>query len=124
MLKPCGSAVARLVDQEGEPATDSTEVSVFMVVRPGVDRFNSKMSRAGMVVADSDFIANVDRVNYPNGFTDTDAAGRITLPALVPGATYRIFTTQDGKSTVAKEFVAQAGEAIDLGDLVVDAEGE
>ena len=53
----------------------------------------------------------------------SDADGRLTLPALIPGATYRI---QDltpalggGDPVIRKEFAVKPGETLDLGDVVI-----
>jgi hypothetical protein len=80
---------------------------------------SSKSIRGGAVAADIDFISNVDEINYPDlSKTDADSEGRLTLPALIPGATYWIVT---GGFVIAKEFVAESGQAIDLGNIEVDA---
>ena len=65
---------------------------------------------------------NIDRTNYWPG-PKTDAAGRITFPALIPGASYRIVSFENGKSAVSKEFVAES-KTLDLGKIVVAAPKE
>ena len=55
----------------------------------------------------------------------TDAQGRISFPALIPGATYRISdysTINDGKRTIRlrKEFTVKPGETLDLGDILIE----
>ncbi len=55
----------------------------------------------------------------------TDAEGRITLPALIPGALYRItdFSTakDDAKGPqVRKDFTVKPGETLDLGDILIE----
>ena len=68
--------------------------------------------------------ANVDRKHYWNGPL-TDADGRITLPALIPGALYRItdFSTvndADKGVQVRKDFTVKPGETLDLGDILIE----
>ena len=54
-----------------------------------------------------------------------DADGRITLPVLIPGATYRFidYTTvvrgQTGPE-IRKEFTVKPGETLDLGDIRIE----
>ena len=43
----------------------------------------------------------------------TDAAGRVTLPGLIPGATYRLLL--DGGK--ARDITVRPGEMLDLGEL-------
>ena len=49
--------------------------------------------------------------------TDTD--GRITLPVLIPGATYR-FVELTTVPQVRKEFTVKPGETLDLGDIRIE----
>jgi hypothetical protein len=125
VLQPCGSAKMRLVNQLGNPVPNLQTVDAFFVMRPGAYEFDSDAMRSGKTAADADFISNVDRFNYPDVITTrSDDEGRIHLPVLIPGATYRITAKRDGESKAIKDFVAMAGETIDLGDLVVDAADE
>ncbi len=78
-------------------------------------------------MAESDFIANIDRKHYGNG-PRTDAEGRITLISLIPGALYRItdFSTvnDDTKGIqIRKDFTVKPGETLDLGDIVIAKPG-
>ena len=59
-----------------------------MVVTPGPPAGSAQV-RAGALAADEDVLGRVDPVNHGNGWV-ADAQGRIALPALIPGATYRI----------------------------------
>ena len=65
---------------------------------------------------------SLDPVNYGSNF-QSDAQGRLTLPALIPGATYRVedFTPAfgGGDPAIRKEFTVRPGETIDLGDIVI-----
>ncbi|WP_146446526.1 M56 family metallopeptidase [Botrimarina colliarenosi] len=120
-LEPCGSATARLIDESGDPVANFSGVNVYMVVRPGPDPLNNPESGKGVVSADSDFISNVDRINYPDPrTTDSDIDGRLRLPVLIPGAPYRIVALKDGGFVTLKDFKAEANEEIDLGDLTID----
>jgi hypothetical protein len=122
VLQPCGSAVMRIVDDQGEPLPNLKTVDFFFIMRPGEYEFNLQAYRAGKIAADADFISNVDRLNYPDvADMRPDNEGRVHLPVLIPGATYRVIGARDGTSKAIKDFVATAGETINLGDLVVDA---
>ena len=72
----------------------------------------------GELAADSDFISNVDRKNHWPG-PETDADGRVTFEVLIPGATYRIFGTENGHLVVKKDFSVEAGRTLDLGEFVI-----
>ena len=77
-----------------------------------------------MLAADATYMPNVDRMHYWNGpFTDAD--GRITLPALIPGAWYRIsdrstMNDRDKGAQVRKDFTVKPGETLDLGDILIE----
>jgi hypothetical protein len=89
-----------------------------MVVTPGRPPYDFEAAKRGELAADSDFVVNIDRANYRNASV-TDAEGRITLPALIPGATYRIERIEKGNSVVDKEFTVEGSAAIDLGEITV-----
>jgi hypothetical protein len=95
----------------------------MMVVTPGPSR-SPASAKAGVLKADEDNLSSVDPVNYPNELSP-DADGRITLPVLIPGATYRVldYTAAIRGETgpgVRKEFTVKPGETIDLGDIRVE----
>jgi beta-lactamase regulating signal transducer with metallopeptidase domain len=116
-LEPCGTAKARFVDGQGKPIADFSPV-LMLVVTPGPDPLNFRSLRAGAFLADTDFVANIDRKNYWNS-PKTDDAGRVTFPVLIPGADYRI-VDQRKKSIMEKDFRVKAGQTLDLGDIVID----
>jgi beta-lactamase regulating signal transducer with metallopeptidase domain len=128
-LRPLGSARARLVDEKGRPAARST-VSLDIVATPGPsvhdfggDSLND--AERDMLLADEEIYANVDRQNYWTP-PRTDREGYVTLPALIPGATYRINEYTGGKSGHAhrwRDFTVEAGQTTDLGDIRVRTEG-
>ena len=67
---------------------------------------------------------NLDRKHYWTGRL-TDADGQITLPDLIPGASYRIsdYTTVNDENKgvqVRKDFTVKPGEAVDLGDILIE----
>ena len=113
-LEPCGLAMARLVGPDGKPVTGQPRgVTITMVVTPGPPAGSAEV-RAGALAADEDVLGRLDPVNHGNGWV-ADAQGRIALPALIPGATYRIFTRG-----VVREFVVGPGEAVELGDVLIE----
>ena len=44
----------------------------------------------------------------------------MTLPTLVPCSTYRLTASVGAKWVVLKEFTAESGRALDLGDMTVE----
>jgi hypothetical protein len=77
-----------------------------------------------MLAADAAYMPAVDRINYGKG-PFTDSVGRITLPALIPGATYRIsdrstVNDRDKGVQVRTDFTAGPGEIVDLGDILIE----
>ena len=108
-LAPCGSVKLRAIDAQGKP-TPKHQFSFEIVVTPGVSRLDRKAYERGELIRDSTFISNVDRINHWNREL-TDAEGRITIGALIPGATYLV---------MEREFKVEAGKTLDLGDMVVE----
>ena len=82
VLVPCGEAMAMFTDASGKPIA-GFQPTLEMVVTPGSHRFDREAMRNGALSADADFVANIDRTNYSTG-PKTDAAGRVTFPALDP----------------------------------------
>jgi RNA polymerase sigma factor (sigma-70 family) len=109
-LEPCGRAIARYVDADARPVANHLP-TLYVAVTPGRLRFGLGPG----LWADEDFINNIDRHNYWDG-PRTDKEGRVTLPALIPGATYHIARFQDGWK-LHKEFSVKSGETINLGDI-------
>jgi RNA polymerase sigma factor (sigma-70 family) len=120
-LEPCGSAVARLVDRTGKPvAAYNDPYLVAMIVTPGPDRQSKAAAEQDGLTADQDYLSRIDPMHHADRVTD--ALGRITFPALIPGATYRVFdeTAQKPDRQVRAEFVAKSGETIVLGDILIE----
>ncbi len=122
-LEPCGSARARLVDPDGRPL-DRYLVNqlVRMVVTPGAPATAAAGAKAGSLFATEDTLARLDPVNHAED-ARSDAQGRVTLPVLIPGASYRIVDYSagfaGGEPVIRKEFSVKPGEALDLGDILI-----
>ena len=118
MLQPCGDAKMRFVDDAGKPVANY-EPTVQIMVTPGENFFGVRDLNSNKLLADVDYIQNVDRVNHPT-IEKSDAEGRFTVPALIPGATYRILAFRKQEIELAKEFQAKSAETVDLGDIIVE----
>ena len=125
-LEPCGSAMARLIGADGKPVVGRLRgVSITMAVTPGPPAGSAQV-RAGALAADEAALSQVDPVNHGNGPV-VNAQGRITLRSLIPGATYRIVdrtavVARDAGAgpQVCREFVVGPGEAVELGDVLIE----
>ena len=123
-LQPCGKARARLVDRAGQPVAHY-QVNFSIVGTPGPPRFSRAPEDVAALGADEEFMANVDRLHYWN-LRQTDEAGRIEFPALIPGALYRLAdTSRIGTEQVGVQvrcdFTVEPGATVDLGDLLIDS---
>ena len=115
-LQPCGQARAKFKLDDPDRKFEPT---VYFVATPGVGKHDYKKWKLGLVAADSDFNSNVDRINYrlpDDGRRKKDADGYYTFPALIPGATYRLFTSESGDWDY-KDFTVKSGETLDLGEF-------
>jgi hypothetical protein len=90
-----------------------------IVVTPGAWGDYAAAVAKGDLLADAGSLTNLDRHNYWDR-VKTDAKGRVTLPALIPGATYRIERWEKDRWVPHKEFTAESGKTTDLGDVVID----
>ena len=123
-LEPCGSARAWLVDPDGKPvARPVPNLSITMVVTPGPVRNNSpnENDKNSLLTADEYDLTTIDPINYERELAP-DAGGRLTLPVLIPGATYRIidytmFVRGQTGPEVRKEFIVKPGQKLDLADI-------
>ncbi|QDT88419.1 M56 family metallopeptidase [Gimesia algae] len=120
VLKPCGSANARYVDSDGKPIAEKIIGGLYLVVTPGTPKYDFQAIRSGKLWADEELVFNIDRVNYslPSACT-TDADGKQTFPALIPGATYRHVKIVNGQPQITHEFTLQPGEQKDLGEIEI-----
>jgi hypothetical protein len=117
-LAPCGSASARLVDGKGKPLAGYRPLLwLSLPDQPyssaaELESLGGKQGLFWWFNFDTIWAGNADPRRYGAG-PKTDAQGRITLPALIPGATYPI-ARFDGTDT---SFKAEAGKTVKLGDL-------
>jgi beta-lactamase regulating signal transducer with metallopeptidase domain len=118
-LQPCGKAVARFVTPDGKPAA-KRQTDLSIVVSPGPFLGDEKRNKKE-VSSDQDFVANFDRQHYWHEPT-TDAKGRCTFPALIPGATYRIPIFNKLADWDEKDFTVKPGETLQLPDIAVKHE--
>ncbi len=120
-LAPCGKAELRCVDARGKPAR--TKLWLELVVTPGPSMKKS--------LADGKPAAQVAALEAPTDRTgrksllEADDQGRVTIPALVPGAAYRLKIYQgdpyEGQVAFETDFTAEGGKTVKLPDVVVPA---
>jgi RNA polymerase sigma factor (sigma-70 family) len=125
-LEPCATATARLVGLDGKPlAGFQSPTLISMVVTPG-EFSRLKAQKEGITPADEDTLTHIDPINYATP-PAADALGRIVLPALIPGATYRIGDQTTARTPngpqLRKEFTPKRGETLDLGDILIEKPG-
>jgi hypothetical protein len=118
-LEPCGSARARFFSPEEQPIPGlpgSRVTRIRLVVSPGP--YPGGKSEVASLVANVGYLEAVDPTNDEPG-PESDAQGRITFPALIPGATYRVYD-RTAAFEFRREFTVKAGETIDLGDILIE----
>jgi RNA polymerase sigma factor (sigma-70 family) len=107
-LEICGTAKARLVDASGKPVAGyaGRRLISLGIIPPHVFR-HSEAS-----------LALIDSINYADGPV-SDALGRITFPALIPGAPYHFSTNGRATAQGDQDFTVKPGETLDLGEIVI-----
>jgi hypothetical protein len=120
-LQKCGSVTVRFVDRQGKPVPD-VSVHGTLELRPAnysgvgikdVLGFLGKPSRS------PEGALHADEIPLDLNLR-SDTQGRITLPALIPGAPYRLAWNLDRKVSYGlKKVTVKAGQALDLGDIRV-----
>jgi RNA polymerase sigma factor (sigma-70 family) len=108
-LEPCGTATQRLLDSSGKPIEGNRGlIWLMLVVAPG------PLDQRGLAVGDrlsaeTELLQVIDPIHYSQ-VRLSDAQGRLTFPALIPGATYRT-------SEPSRDFTVKPGENVELGDV-------
>jgi hypothetical protein len=121
-LQKCGSLTVRFVDRKGQPVPEVL-LYVNLEIRP--------LDYAGVGIKDLGRMMTGSRKTRELGLRaddvpvdlnlHSDAQGRITLPAMIPGATYWLRWTTNKRTSLGglKKVKVKAGQALDLGDLRV-----
>jgi RNA polymerase sigma factor (sigma-70 family) len=122
-LDRCGSAKARLVDRDGKVQAKSASANAMLIITPGALFNQFQFKKPGPLYANEATLDTIDPTHYPGPIT-SDADGRISLPALIPGATYRIIDQSTYRDQIGahvrKEFTVKPGENVDLGDILIE----
>ena len=122
-LQPCGQAKARFVGLD-DKAVAMFAPAVEILGSPGPPSETRNPQEKAMLAADALRLLDVDRIHYWEASL-TDADGRITFPALIPGASYRISDRSTANDEnigvqVRKDFTVKPGETLELGDILID----
>jgi RNA polymerase sigma factor (sigma-70 family) len=126
-LEPCGMAMARLVDGQGKPLAGYHDPWLLsMVLTPDVEMSDTVTPDPKQLRPDSDYLSRLDPEHHADLITD--AQGRITFPCLIPRATHRLIdptaADEPNRRKVRKWFVAVPGQAIELGDILIEKPNE
>jgi RNA polymerase sigma factor (sigma-70 family) len=119
-LAPLGSVRVRYVDQQNKPLANHNlfhrpRSGLILVLSP-----NPSAPAPEAAQADAMYWGNLDpKLNLE---PTTDAEGRFTIQTLIPGATYRILGFGKVGAETKKEFTVEAGQTLDLGDVVLKPE--
>lgn len=112
-LAPCGSARLRLLDSAGKPVA-GYRAALQLVVTPGRFQCDFDGSVRGDDLA-ADAGPGTGYATYIGG-PPTDAAGWATFTGLIPGADYRLLTTENAyisiDSQVLKNFQVRPGQTL------------
>lgn len=119
-LQPCGNAKVRYVDGSGKPVA-SHQPWLLFAPTPGTVFAATMISGKDDKELEGDWImwANFDRERSNDRKTDAD--GRVTITALIPGAPYVLANDRKLDMTRGMEttgFRVKAGETVTLPDIV------
>jgi RNA polymerase sigma factor (sigma-70 family) len=117
-LQPCGSATARLLDEDGKPLVN-LRTWLEILVTPGLhvaDEF--RMEESKEFTSEYAYQSTFDPGRKE---TYTDAQGRVRFDALIPGATHLTICQprEGGTINLHKDFKVEPGQTLDLGDITV-----
>jgi hypothetical protein len=121
-LEPCGSATARLVGPDGKPLDRYPAIGLLVaVITPGAPA-GGLPGMDGPLFADEGAVSSLDPVNHTRDI-QSDAQGRVSFPALIPRASYRVVDRSPrlggAEPAIRKEFSVKPGEAVELGDILI-----
>jgi RNA polymerase sigma factor (sigma-70 family) len=103
-LERCASATPQLLDEGGKPFVACTAM-LLLVVSPGPSHFNPAAANRGALYAD------LHRVLQ----TESDGQGKVSLPKLIPGATYRVIVLgTEGTVRAEGDFTGKPGQNLRL----------
>ena len=120
-LQPCGKARARFVGPDGQPVARARALD--RVRRHARPSDFSQDPRIGASCRPMPRVVQHRPQALPGEARPlTDAEGRITLPALIPGARTGSWTARHPSKgdQVRKEFTVKPGETLDLGDILIE----
>jgi hypothetical protein len=114
-LSPCESADIRFVDGKGKGVQQ--KVWLELLVKPGPSEGKSRAE--GKAAAEAALLATPHSLRGEKPPVAPDAEGRITLPGLIPGATYRLkiltgLPGQENEIIFEKDFTVEAGKKTNL----------
>jgi RNA polymerase sigma factor (sigma-70 family) len=114
-LAPCSSAEVRFADAGGKAVRQ--KVWLELLVKPGPSVPKSRAE--GKPAAEAALLAVPHPVAGQKSPIEADADGRITIPALIPGATYRLKVlagppTFENEIVFEKDFTAEPGRTTKL----------
>jgi hypothetical protein len=123
-LRPCGSARARLVDAGGKPLVKYRPMFTYVLTDGAPQRLYMNVgANEYPLEADQGWVADLDWDLFRG--VETDADGRVTFPALVPGLKYRIHWPAEDitgtKPWPCLDFTVGPGEERDLGVVTIAA---
>jgi RNA polymerase sigma factor (sigma-70 family) len=109
-LQPCGKAVVRFVDDKGKPA--KAQPWLELIITP----------KQGKVQPEWVVLGSPHGVFAPQITLTPDKEGKVTIPGLIPGATYRIRGFDKGGRELIfdREFTAESGNTLKLDDIQVE----
>ena len=117
-LEPCGSARVRFPNRHGEPDADRSlfadgvMMTLELILVPGVPPVPPS-NKLNAITCHS---VNLDRPRHKTLRTDNE--GRVTFPALIPGATYRAMAVEHPSSGYV-DFTVSAGQTTEVGDVIM-----
>jgi hypothetical protein len=94
----------------------------MLIVTPGRPSFSQDAAELDRLEANEGSVAQIDPTHHKMGLF-SDERGMLTLPALIPGATYRIYDGSAGEAgspRLRNEFTVRPGETIELGDILIE----
>jgi beta-lactamase regulating signal transducer with metallopeptidase domain len=117
-LQPAGSASFRFLNEKGA-ALANYDPHLIMIVTPGAPVTHSYEPNQPLW-ADTIQWTNIRYWHHHDKAPKTDAEGRVIMPDLIPGATYRLgFVGKKPGWDEGYEFTVRRGETANVGDVTI-----